>query len=99
MEARAQELFRNIKCMVCEGQPIHDSNAELAKDMRFVIRGEIQKGLTDAQILEFMRERYGEAVLLSPPLNLSTVLLWFFPLILLVFGGFKIRKHVQLKHK
>ena len=98
-ESRAVALFNEIKCMVCSGQSIHDSNAELAREMRIVIRKEIEQGKSDQEVRDFMQQRYGDEILLSPPLQLSTAILWFFPLILLVLGGFTLRKHVQSKHK
>jgi len=87
-EAHARVLFHELKCVVCEGQSLADSNAMLAVEMRAHIRRMLADGKTDAVILEFFRARYGERILMTPPLKRSTVLLWFAPLLLLCVGGF-----------
>lgn len=86
-EARAHELFRNFRCMTCQSQAIDGSNAELAKDMRALIREKINAGESDQQITDFIVSRYGDYVVFAPPLNGRTSLLWFGPFMLLAGGG------------
>ncbi|MGE3770316.1 MAG: cytochrome c-type biogenesis protein CcmH [Bdellovibrionales bacterium] len=86
LEARARMLFKDIRCVVCQAESIDESPALLAGDMRRFVRDGIEKGKTDRAILRALQERYGDQVLMSPPLKLSTVLLWIAPLLLLLAG-------------
>ncbi|WP_321395304.1 cytochrome c-type biogenesis protein [Emcibacter sp.] len=86
-EERAQALMKQLRCLVCQNQSIVDSNAELAQDLRMVVRERIRAGETDEQVLSYMTDRYGDWVLLKPPLKSKTMMLWFSPLILLVSGA------------
>ena len=86
-EARARILSAELRCLVCQNQSIDDSNADLARDLRLLLRERIEAGDTDAQVLDFLVARYGEFVLLRPRLNAHTVLLWLPPAMLLVFGA------------
>jgi cytochrome c-type biogenesis protein CcmH len=85
-EKRAQSLFMEIRCVVCEGEPIAQSEAEIAADMRRRIREEIAAGLTDQAIREDLAGRYGDSVLLRPKAEGAGLLLWLFPF-LAVLGG------------
>ena len=76
-EARARNLSRELRCMVCQNQSIDDSEAPLARDLRLLVRERIAAGDSDAQVLDFLVARYGEFVLLKPRLNSHTWLLWF----------------------
>jgi cytochrome c-type biogenesis protein CcmH len=87
LEARAKALQRELRCVVCQGQSIDESNAPLAADMRRLIREQIQDGRSDDQIKEFFVARYGTFVLMDPPVDSDTYLLWFGPLVLLVVGA------------
>tara|TARA_Y100000590_G_scaffold170030_1_gene194604 strand:+ start:2924 stop:3337 length:414 start_codon:yes stop_codon:yes gene_type:complete len=85
-ELRARTISKNIRCMVCQNQSIDDSNAPLAKDLRILIREKIKKNYSDDEIYLFLTERYGDFILLKPPLNLNTYFLWFLPLIFFLIG-------------
>jgi len=85
-ELRARKISKNIRCMVCQNQSIDESNSPLAKDLRILIRNKIKEGSNDKEIYIFLTDRYGDFILLKPPLNLSTIGLWFFPFIFLVVG-------------
>lgn len=85
VELRARDVGHALRCVVCQNQSIEDSEATLAKDMRVIVRERIAAGESDAQVIEFMRARYGDYVLLKPPLQANTYLLWFLPA-LVVFG-------------
>lgn len=83
IELRARDVGHALRCVVCQNQSIEESEATLAKDMRVIVRERIAAGQSDAQVIEFMRERYGDYVLLKPPLQRNTVLLWFLPAIII----------------
>jgi|TARA_B110000438_G_C15804852_1_gene646807 cytochrome c-type biogenesis protein CcmH len=85
-ELRARNISKNIRCMVCQNQSIDESNAPLAKDLRILIRNEIKSGKADDEIYTFLTTRYGDFILLKPPLNLGTLALWFLPFIFLIVG-------------
>jgi cytochrome c-type biogenesis protein CcmH len=87
-EARARDLSRELRCMVCQNQSIDDSEAPLAKDLRLLVRERIAAGDSDAQVVDFLVARYGEFVLLKPQLNSHTWLLWLLPPLALAGGGF-----------
>lgn len=87
LEARALELGRELRCVVCQNQSIDDSNAELARDLRIVLRERIAAGDTDKQAIDYIVARYGSFVQLRPPMRGDTAALWFGPLAALVLGG------------
>lgn len=87
LEQRARHLSRELRCMVCQNQSIDDSDAPLARDLRLLVRERLKSGDSDQQVLDFLTVRYGDFVLLNPPLNWRTALLWALPSGLLVFGG------------
>ena len=87
MEARARALGRDLRCLVCQNQSIFDSNAGLAKDLRAVVRERIEAGDTDGEVLDYVAARYGDYVLLNPPVNSNTALLWAMPAVLLLIAG------------
>lgn len=86
IEARVMRIAAELRCLVCQNQSIADSHAELAVDLRRRVREMLQQGRTDAEILAFMTERYGDFVRYRPPLNPGTALLWFGPALLGVGG-------------
>lgn len=87
LEQRARTLSAGLRCMVCQNESIDDSNAELARDLRILVRDRLTAGDSDADVLNYVVDRYGEFVLLKPRLNTRTVLLWSFPAVLLLIGG------------
>ena len=87
-ELRARDISKNIRCMVCQNQSIDESNAPLAKDLRILIRNKIKEGNRDKEIYKFLTDRYGDFILLKPPLKLSTLALWFLPFIFFIIGIF-----------
>jgi cytochrome c-type biogenesis protein CcmH len=87
LEARARTIAAELRCMVCQNQSIDDSNADLARDLRLLVRNRIENGDSDAEVLDYIVSRYGEFVLLKPRLSERTWLLWGTPLALFLFGG------------
>ena len=87
LEQRARELSVDIRCLVCQNQSIDDSDAQLARDLRVLVREQLLEGKTDQEILDFLVDRYGEFVLLRPRFGGHTVALWGFPFVVLLIGG------------
>ena len=87
LEARARALSAELRCMVCQNQSIDDSNADLAKDLRLLVRERISDGDSDEAVLNYIVSRYGEFVLLMPRIGMKTVLLWGAPVLLVTLGG------------
>ena len=91
LEARARSLSMELRCMVCQNQSIDDSDAPLAADLRNLIRAQIQSGKTDAEILDFIEDRYGEFALLKPRFDIKNAPLWGLPFLLVLAGFFLMR--------
>ena len=87
LEARARDISKGLRCLVCQNQSIDDSNAGLARDLRVLVRERLTKGETDDQVIAYVVARYGDYVLLEPPLKPETYLLWFGPAAILLIGG------------
>ena len=96
LELRAREVSKQLRCVVCQNQSIDDSNADLARDMRLLVRDRILAGDSNQDVLDYMVDSYGDYVLLNPPFKASTALLWLGPAIILVLGfvavGFYFRR-------
>jgi len=88
LEARARDIGKELRCLVCRNQSIDDSDADLAHDLRVVIRDRLKAGDSDDQVVAYVRARYGDYVLLRPPFQEDTWLLWGGPLLILALGGF-----------
>ena len=86
LETRARSLSQNIRCLVCQNQSIDDSNASLAKDLRKIVREQLVSGASDDEIYNFLTERYGDFVLLRPPVKATTYILWYGPLFIFFAG-------------
>ena len=87
LETRAREISAGLRCLVCQNQSIDDSDAPLARDLRLLVRERLKAGDSDAQVVQFVEDRYGEFVLLRPPFSVRTLLLWLTPVLVLVGGG------------
>ena len=88
LEARAIEISRHLRCVVCQSQSIDESNAPLAKDMRLIVRERLVAGDSDAEIYAFLVDRYGDYVLLKPPVQQNTIVLWVAPVLVLGAAAF-----------
>ena len=87
LEARALALHREIRCLVCQNQSIAESNAELARDLRRLVRERLTAGDSDDEVTAYLVARYGDWVLLKPPFRAITALIWLAPILLLLLGG------------
>ena len=99
LEARARTISAELRCMVCQNQSIDDSNAELAKDLRLLVRERITAGDSDSQVMDYIVSRYGDFVLLKPRLGVNTVLLWGMPVFLLLVGGAVIVRQISRRRQ
>ncbi len=99
LEARARDISREIRCLVCQNQSIDDSDAELARDLRIIVRERLVAGDSDGEVRQFLVARYGDFVLLKPPVKPATYLLWFGPPVLLAAAllvvGLRLRRRGQ----
>ena len=86
-EAQARALFADVRCLVCQNESIDDSEAELARDLRQIVREQVKAGKTDAEIKRFLTDRYGEFVLLTPQFSISNLVLWVGPFLIVLFGA------------
>lgn len=93
IEARTEAVSKTLRCVVCQNQSIHDSNAPLAQDMRTLVRKRVEAGDSDDEVRAYLRERYGDYVLMRPPLQANTLVLWLGPfvLVLVAAGWFVLR--------
>lgn len=87
LEARARELSKGLRCLVCLNENIDDSNAGLAADLRILVRERLTEGDTDVEVVQYVVDRYGEFVLLKPTFSAGNYILWFSGPLLLIFGG------------
>ena len=94
-EQRARNLSAELRCLVCQNQSIDDSDAELARDLRLIVRERIKAGDNDTQIIDFLVDRYGEFVLLKPRFGWHTVILWAGPFAILLIGGIVIWRQAR----
>lgn len=87
LETRAENLFSQLRCLVCQNETIKDSDARIAHDLRLIVRTRLQQGQSDKEIIDFIHSRYGDFVLMKPPFNRSTWVLWLGPAVIFLLGG------------
>ena len=98
-ELKARNISKNVRCLVCQNQSIDESAAPLAKDLRILIRKKVKEGHTENEIYKFLTDRYGDFILLKPPLKRSTFMLWFLPFVFLAIGIFVLSWHHKKSKK
>ena len=91
------KILKNIRCLICQGQSVYDSESEFASSIKLIVDRKIDEGLKEKQIYQFLREKYGDWVIFDPQLNKNTYVLWLLPLLLFLFGGAIMYKKVQKK--
>ena len=89
------KIYKNLRCIVCQGQSIAESNSDFAQTIKIVVRDKIDQGNNEKEIYEFLAEKYGEWIIYKPKFNYINSLLWFSPYIVLVFGGLLIFKYLR----
>jgi cytochrome c-type biogenesis protein CcmH len=86
------KIIKNLRCLICQGQSVYDSDSEFAISLKLVVKNKIEEGFTEDQIYKFLTKKYGEWILYDPQLNKNTYFLWFMPLLIFLFGGAIISK-------
>ena len=99
LEARARQVGQELRCLVCRNQSIDDSDADLAHDLRVLVRDRIRAGDSNDQVIDFVRTRYGDFVLLRPPFEAGTLLLWSGPVLILLLGAFGISRYYRHRRR
>lgn len=94
-EAKARSVFRMLRCVVCQGETIADSSADIAVDMRRDVRSQIAAGRSEGEVIAYFAERYGDSVRMQPPFSGATLLLWLAPLLVISYGGWLIWRYFK----
>ena len=94
---KVDQISKNLRCLICQGQSVYDSQSDFALSMKILIQNKIDEGKNDEQIYDFLKNKYGEWIVYDPEINKNTLLLWVLPLILFVFGGILILRKVSIK--
>ena len=81
------KITKNLRCLICQGQSVYDSDSEFAISLKLVVKNKIEEGYTEDQIYKFLTNKYGEWILYDPQFNKNTYILWFLPLLIFLFGG------------
>ena len=93
------KIFKNLRCLVCQGQTIAESNSDFAQTIKIVVRDKINQGNNEKEIYEFLTEKYGEWILYKPKFNYLNSLLWFLPYIVFLLGGYLIFKYFRKRNQ
>ena len=100
IQKKVNEISNNIRCLVCRNQSIYDSNSDFAKDIKTIIKSKVENGEDDKLIYKFLQAKYGDFILLNPPLQKNTILLWFLPFAMILIAiFFTIYKYINFKQK
>ena len=94
---KVDQISKNLRCLICQGQSVYDSQSDFALSMKILIQNKIDEGKNDEQIYDFLKSKYGEWIVYDPEINKKTVLLWVLPLILFIFGGILIIRKVSIR--
>ena len=92
-----EKISKNLRCLICQGQSVYDSQSDFALSMKVLIDNKIKEGKTEKEIYDFLKNKYGEWIVYEPEIGLNTILLWVIPLILFIFGGILIFRKVSIK--
>ena len=99
IEKSKNKILKNIRCLVCQGQSVYDSESDFALSIKLVINRKINEGESEEQIYEFLREKYGNWIIYDPKLDKNTYILWLLPLLLFLLGGAIIYRNLIIKKK
>ena len=91
------KISKNLRCLICQGQSVYDSQSDFAISMKIIIQKKIDEGKSEDEIYQFLKSKYGQWIVYDPEINKNTFLLWLIPLILFVFGGLLITRKVSIK--
>ena len=99
LKADQSKITKNLRCLICQGQSVYDSDSEFANSLKLVVKNKIDEGLSEDQIYEFLTEKYGEWILYDPQFNKNTYFLWLLPVLMFLVGGAIIFKLYIIKKK
>ena len=94
---QAEKISKNLRCLICQGQSVYDSQSDFANSIKLLIKKKLDEGKKEKEIYKFLKNKYGEWIVYDPEINKNTFLLWALPLILFVFGGLLIIRKVSIK--
>ena len=94
---QVDKISKNLRCLICQGQSVYDSQSDFALSMKILIDKKINEGKNESEIYEFLKNKYGDWIVYDPEMNKNTILLWVIPLILFIFGGILIMRKVSIK--
>ena len=94
---KRNKITKNLRCLICQGQSVYDSDSEFANSLKFLVNKKINEGLTEKQIYKYFTDKYGEWILYDPALNKNTYILWLLPLLIFLIGGAIIFKSFIIK--
>ena len=97
INTKVDQITKNLRCLICQGQSVYDSQSDFAISMKLVVKNKIAEGKEEEEIYDYLKNKYGEWIVYEPELNQNTFLLWSIPLILFVFGGLLIIRKVSIK--
>ena len=97
INTKVDQITKNLRCLICQGQSVYDSQSDFAISMKLVVKNKIDEGKEEEEIYDYLKNKYGEWIVYEPELNQNTFLLWSIPLILFVFGGLLIIRKVSIK--
>ena len=97
INTKVDQITKNLRCLICQGQSVYDSQSDFAISMKLVVKNKIDEGKEEDEIYDYLKNKYGEWIVYEPELNQNTFLLWSIPLILFVFGGLLIIRKVSIK--
>ena len=99
INTKVDQITKNLRCLICQGQSVYDSQSDFAISMKLVVKNKIDEGKEDEEIYDYLKNKYGEWIVYEPELNRNTFLLWSIPLILFAFGGLLIIRKVSINSK
>ena len=97
INTKVDQITKNLRCLICQGQSVYDSQSDFAVRMKLVVKNKIDEGKEEEEIYDYLKNKYGEWIVYEPELNQNTFLLWSIPLILFAFGGLLIIRKVSIK--
>ena len=97
INTKVDQITKNLRCLICQGQSVYDSQSDFAVSMKLVVKNKIDEGKEEEEIYDYLKNKYGEWIVYDPELNQNTFLLWSIPLILFAFGGLLIIRKVSIK--
>ena len=95
--SQRNEITKNLRCLICQGQSVYDSDSDFANSMKILVDKKLEEGLSEKEIYNFFKKKYGDWILYDPGLNKNTYLLWLLPILIFLFGGAIIAKSFILK--